>query len=339
MGLPSLSADISTYSLSSVINHHGSFFGGHYTAYSYKGDNPDDGRWVKFDDERYAADVDPAIVANSEAYVLIYTKRPLVQESPLRGDLREIARELLLSANLKSKVPALPRDSPVHRAWAQLQRERHQQQMPRGQQHAAAVVSDNDTVVYMSRLWLNRCASLCEPGVILNRMCYCSTHRRRHHQFAGTQGREALDGLLKRRQRGGASAGASVPDSSDPNSTQLTPRTAAVAAEAMVLAGTATDMDLDMAAHDLSAAVTGASASGSAPSATDDDDATKEAYLRERCHVHCSARWFYVPVALWQYELFAAVFGGGPAVDERCYRALLRREQEWADALQAAATP
>ncbi len=59
---------VSLYDLTGVICHHGSAGGGHYTAYAL---NQFDQEWYEFDDS-VVSRVEPAAVANAEAYVLFY---------------------------------------------------------------------------------------------------------------------------------------------------------------------------------------------------------------------------------------------------------------------------
>ncbi|XP_018331938.1 ubiquitin carboxyl-terminal hydrolase 20 [Agrilus planipennis] len=59
---------VTTYDLFSVICHHGTAGGGHYTCYSLNA-----GEWYEFDDQ-YITKVTPETVQNCEAYVLFYRK-------------------------------------------------------------------------------------------------------------------------------------------------------------------------------------------------------------------------------------------------------------------------
>ncbi|XP_030369755.1 ubiquitin carboxyl-terminal hydrolase 20 [Scaptodrosophila lebanonensis] len=61
---------VATYNLSSVICHHGTVGGGHYTCYARNALN---GRWYEFDDQ-FVTEVSPDIVQNCQAYVLFYQK-------------------------------------------------------------------------------------------------------------------------------------------------------------------------------------------------------------------------------------------------------------------------
>lgn len=63
-------SEVRTYDLYSVICHHGTAGGGHYTAYSQNWTN---NRWYEFDDQ-YVTEVSPETVAKCEAYVLFYKK-------------------------------------------------------------------------------------------------------------------------------------------------------------------------------------------------------------------------------------------------------------------------
>ncbi|XP_012282079.1 ubiquitin carboxyl-terminal hydrolase 20 [Orussus abietinus] len=61
---------VSTYDLISIICHHGTAGGGHYTCYAL---NPDVNQWFEFDDQ-CVTQVSPETVKNCEAYVLFYKK-------------------------------------------------------------------------------------------------------------------------------------------------------------------------------------------------------------------------------------------------------------------------
>lgn len=63
-------SEVTTYDLSSVICHHGTAGGGHYTCYSL---NCISDQWFEFDDQ-YVTEVSPEVVQNCEAYVLFYKK-------------------------------------------------------------------------------------------------------------------------------------------------------------------------------------------------------------------------------------------------------------------------
>ncbi|EDW02593.1 GH19806 [Drosophila grimshawi] len=61
---------VPTYNLCSVICHHGTVGGGHYTCYAR---NTLNGRWYEFDDQ-HVTEVTPDVVQNCQAYVLFYQK-------------------------------------------------------------------------------------------------------------------------------------------------------------------------------------------------------------------------------------------------------------------------
>ncbi|KAJ1526918.1 hypothetical protein ONE63_008467 [Megalurothrips usitatus] len=61
---------VTSYDLVSVICHHGTAGGGHYTCYSLNCQNQ---QWFEFDDQ-YVTQVSPETVQNCEAYVLFYRK-------------------------------------------------------------------------------------------------------------------------------------------------------------------------------------------------------------------------------------------------------------------------
>ncbi|KAH8400876.1 hypothetical protein KR009_001608 [Drosophila setifemur] len=63
-------SQVPLYNLSSVICHHGTVGGGHYTCYARNALN---GRWYNFDDQ-FVTEVTPETVATCQAYVLFYQK-------------------------------------------------------------------------------------------------------------------------------------------------------------------------------------------------------------------------------------------------------------------------
>ncbi|KAH8301791.1 hypothetical protein KR059_011798 [Drosophila kikkawai] len=63
-------SQVPIYNLSSVICHHGTVGGGHYTCYARNALN---GRWYEFDDQ-YVTEVSPETVQTCQAYVLFYQK-------------------------------------------------------------------------------------------------------------------------------------------------------------------------------------------------------------------------------------------------------------------------
>ncbi|KAL7736905.1 hypothetical protein ACLKA6_008783 [Drosophila palustris] len=78
-------SQVPTYNLCSVICHHGTVGGGHYTCYARNALN---GRWYEFDDQ-FVTEVSPDIVQNCQAYVLFYQKH-----NPQMQMLREEAINL-----------------------------------------------------------------------------------------------------------------------------------------------------------------------------------------------------------------------------------------------------
>ncbi|KAJ8870435.1 hypothetical protein PR048_029457 [Dryococelus australis] len=84
-------SQVTSYDLVSVICHHGTAGGGHYTCYAL---NCVSEQWFEFDDQ-YVTQVSPETVQNCEAYVLFYKK-----SSEVMGKLRQRAVELMeLSQN------------------------------------------------------------------------------------------------------------------------------------------------------------------------------------------------------------------------------------------------
>ncbi|XP_034942998.1 ubiquitin carboxyl-terminal hydrolase 20 [Chelonus insularis] len=86
---------VATYDLISVICHHGTAGGGHYTCYAL---NIDVNQWFEFDDQ-CVTQVSSETVRNCEAYVLFYKKR-----SPEMLQCRDKTMELM---EMSSKVPEL----------------------------------------------------------------------------------------------------------------------------------------------------------------------------------------------------------------------------------------
>jgi len=78
----------SVYDLTGVICHHGTAGGGHYTSYCLNNQN---GRWYHFDDS-IITEVDSAVVASSEAYVLFYRKNGDAM-IPLRREISILQEE------------------------------------------------------------------------------------------------------------------------------------------------------------------------------------------------------------------------------------------------------
>ncbi|XP_034651600.1 ubiquitin carboxyl-terminal hydrolase 20 [Drosophila subobscura] len=78
-------SEVPIYNLSSVICHHGTVGGGHYTCYARNALN---GRWYEFDDQ-FVSEVNPEVVQNCQAYVLFYQKH-----NPLMKLIREEAVHL-----------------------------------------------------------------------------------------------------------------------------------------------------------------------------------------------------------------------------------------------------
>ncbi|XP_068146799.1 LOW QUALITY PROTEIN: ubiquitin carboxyl-terminal hydrolase 20 [Drosophila tropicalis] len=76
-------SQVYSYNLSSVICHHGTVGGGHYTCYAR---NTLNGRWYEFDDQ-FVNEVSSDVVQNCQAYVLFYQKHnpqmKLVREEAL----------------------------------------------------------------------------------------------------------------------------------------------------------------------------------------------------------------------------------------------------------------
>jgi hypothetical protein len=70
--VPTADAADAVYDLCGVSNHHGSIWGGHYTAYAR---SADDGQWRKFDDEAVTPATVATVMASKDAYVLFYRRR------------------------------------------------------------------------------------------------------------------------------------------------------------------------------------------------------------------------------------------------------------------------
>ena len=123
---------VSTFNLNSVINHHGGINSGHYTAFCKK--SP-----TQFQEEKprwalfndeRAQEVPQENVLQSQAYVLTYEKSALCQESEEMKKLRTTAKEYLVGSR---------------RAGSQ-------------------------SGIRVSRLWMFRVASFCDPGPLLHRV-------------------------------------------------------------------------------------------------------------------------------------------------------------------------
>lgn len=68
--IPDCKSEVSKYNLTSVICHHGTVGGGHYTSFAKHESN---GRWYEYDDQ-LVTEVSEEVVKNCEAYVLFYRK-------------------------------------------------------------------------------------------------------------------------------------------------------------------------------------------------------------------------------------------------------------------------
>ena len=377
-----------TYSLDSVINHHGTFSHGHYTAYAFKGPKEEDGRWMRFDDERSKGNIAAEVVADSQAYVLVYTRKPICDESKtVRAPLREMARRYLINGGGSAPPPppppphataaggsSAPEDDPTAAAgglrMAPLQwpaastattfqdgastagnratggvagpsdvshsPTRVDSSPPRTASgrdpHAAgAVVAPSGTdVVYVSRLWLLRVANFVEPGPLTNSMCYCAPHRRRTHQFAGRLGAQ----VMKTASGAVDSRRPAVETSDDGASTGGGGRTRASLHPA-AMQGSDTELCSTYglpSATDLAKNSTASDGDGGADDATSSLAAPDAPFF----HIHTSARWFYLPVAISDYRRWVNVFGGGPMVTSEQYTSLLQREDQWLRRLQNA---
>jgi ubiquitin C-terminal hydrolase len=137
---------ITSYSLNAVVNHHGSFFGGHYTAYCLR-EEPTRRFWTLHNDHRTVL-AKAKEVSDSQAYVLFYQKQPLLDNGSCGYDAAPVVTA---------------QDRATARRYLQ----------------SAKEPLSNDGRVYVPRLWLLRLASFVEPGPILMRMCYCAEDRRR----------------------------------------------------------------------------------------------------------------------------------------------------------------
>jgi hypothetical protein len=91
----------SEFELTGVVNHHGSFGGGHYTAYTYKGAQLG---WTLCNDD-HVKRVEAAEVIDSQEYLLMYKKRCSSKTSRQEGehDLVRMARAYVLGSVIPSK--------------------------------------------------------------------------------------------------------------------------------------------------------------------------------------------------------------------------------------------
>ncbi|KPA77499.1 putative mitochondrial ubiqitin hydrolase [Leptomonas pyrrhocoris] len=169
-----------TYTLDGVVNHHGGYDGGHYTVYLYK-TTSEQRSWVYISDDEIERASDGE-AADSEEYVLLYRRQPIVRpavEFDEGGRLRQKARYYLSrEASLEA--------SPVSATAGTHSAEAGSTLSSPGTGTAAATPSVSLSFssslpssaasphVYISRMWLQRVAFLCEPGPIVNRLCYCT---------------------------------------------------------------------------------------------------------------------------------------------------------------------
>jgi hypothetical protein len=128
---------ISQYDLSSLIIHHGSSNGGHYTAYAR---NHFDQEWYEYDDS-FCRQVDALGVQNSQAYVLFYKKKNFLVDK---------IRDHLFAEFLPAAALAVKRET--------TSLARHSLLRPN----------------YVSRHWLHRLKYFSEPGPISNVDFLCS---------------------------------------------------------------------------------------------------------------------------------------------------------------------
>lgn len=150
-----------TYALNGVVNHHGSLGGGHYTVFVRKTDVDGSEHWVYVNDD-VAVAADLSDVAESEEYVLIYRKQPMVALHGAALELRDKARYWLTATSAADDDGATSK-------------RRNSSGSSNSAKHAAATFS---STVYVARPWLQAAAFLADPGPILNKTCYCRTEDR-----------------------------------------------------------------------------------------------------------------------------------------------------------------
>lgn len=80
---------VTTYDLAAVIVHHGTAGGGHYTCYAL---NEQSSQWIEFDDSS-ARPVSVETVANCQAYVLFYQKRPTNELEDFRRHIDNLTQQ------------------------------------------------------------------------------------------------------------------------------------------------------------------------------------------------------------------------------------------------------
>ena len=139
-----------TYALSGVVNHHGSYSGGHYTAFVNKGEHG----WVLCNDDRVAR-ATAEEVADSQEYVLMYQLTSLVPQSNVEAILQQRARQYLLGA-----VPMPDFEKALRGGDADTGGD--------VAGHDSSDDTDGSRVCYVSRLWLFRMSCFCEPGIVSN---------------------------------------------------------------------------------------------------------------------------------------------------------------------------
>lgn len=162
---------VSTYSLTAIVNHHGSLGGGHYTTYSRKTAPNGSKLWLQMNDTEISR-VDEKTVADSEEYILMYEQQPPVFRPRSTDErLREMARFLLQSGG---KSPCVTRKRmETGESWLCASKS-----LPRVPAATESPTEDSNAV-YISRYWLQRAAFLSPPGPIMNRICYCSAADRK----------------------------------------------------------------------------------------------------------------------------------------------------------------
>ncbi|KAL7700660.1 ubiqitin hydrolase [Lotmaria passim] len=160
-----------TYTLDGVVNHHGGYDGGHYTVYLYK-TTTEQRVWVYISDDEVVK-VTAGDAADSEEYVLLYRRQPMVQPPAETNEGTQLRQKACYYLSRQADAGTRSTSAPPAAMTSSLGGEG---------EAATATATDSSTttttvasaMVYISRMWLQRVAFLCEPGPIVNRLCYCT---------------------------------------------------------------------------------------------------------------------------------------------------------------------
>ncbi|KPI86291.1 putative ubiqitin hydrolase [Leptomonas seymouri] len=160
-----------TYTLDGIVNHHGGYEGGHYTVYLYK-TTPEQRTWVYISDNEIAH-ASAGEAADSEEYVLLYRRQPIVQPALKSNEGEQLRQKACyyLSREVGAEPWPVGAGAAMHTCADAPAPSSSAMAAPSVSFPASSSLSQH---VYISRMWLQRVAFLREPGPIVNRLCYCT---------------------------------------------------------------------------------------------------------------------------------------------------------------------